>query len=118
MHVSSPAGHEIKANVRDEAPENYLGDRNGQGDEDYSEKRRQTLFDPAEVDLPDAFEHRHADEYQYGRSRIRRHHSRQRREKETRQKTKRGEDRRQPAVPARTDARDALDIRGSRRTAR
>src|SRR6185503_20119402 len=40
MNIFATANNQIKANVRNEAPEYSLGNREGQGDEDYSQKRR------------------------------------------------------------------------------
>ncbi len=58
----------------------------------------------------DAAKHRRADENQHRRRRICRNHSRERRQKETGQKTKRGEHRSQPGAPAHVDSRDAFDV--------
>src|SRR5215204_1510193 len=93
MNFSSTADHQIKANVRNEAPEYSLGNREGQGDEDYSQKTRQALFNFPKINLVDTLEHRCADQHQHRRSRIERHHRGERRQKEARQKAKRGEDR-------------------------
>src|ERR1051325_1704362 len=92
MNLSSTAGQHIKANVRNESPEYALGDREGKGDEDYSQKRGQALLDFSEIDLVDALEHRRADENQNRRRRVSGNHARKRREKETRQKAERRED--------------------------
>src|SRR6185503_2752098 len=86
MNLFAATDNEIKANVRNEAPEYSLGDREGQGDEDYSQKRRQTLLDFPKIDLVYTLEHRRAHENQNGRRRINRYHSRERRQKEARQK--------------------------------
>ena len=51
MNLFATANNQIKANVRNEAPEYSLGDREGQGDEDYSQKRRQTLLNFPKIDL-------------------------------------------------------------------
>ena len=51
MNFFATADNKIKANVRNESPEYSLGDREGQGDEDYSQKSRQTLFNFPEIDL-------------------------------------------------------------------
>jgi hypothetical protein len=40
MNLSPTADNKIKANVRNESPEYSLGYREGQGDEDYSQKCR------------------------------------------------------------------------------
>ena len=64
MNLFATADNKIKANVRNESPEYSLGDREGQGDEDYSQKRRQTLFNFPEIDLAHAPEHRRADQQQ------------------------------------------------------
>src|SRR5688500_20181544 len=78
MNISPTANHKIKANMRNEAPEYSLGDRKGQGDEDYSQKRRKTFLDFDEVYGRYAFEHRSADQHQYRRGRKKGHHPRQR----------------------------------------
>src|SRR5215217_3864072 len=91
MNFFTTANYQIKANVRNEAPEYSLGDREGQGDEDYSQKRGQTLFYFAEVDVVDALEHRRSNEHQNRGRSINRYHSRQRRQKEAREEAKRGE---------------------------
>src|SRR6185503_15507351 len=105
-----PADHQIKANMRNEAPEYSLGDREGQGDEDYSQKRRKTFLDFDEVDLRNAFEHRGADQHQYWRGCVRRHHARERGEKEAWEKAEGGENSRQSSAAADVDARNAFDV--------
>src|SRR5688572_12654634 len=87
MNISPTANHKIKANMRNEAPEYSLGDRKGQGDEDYSQKRRKTFLDFDEVYGRYAFEHRSADQHQYRRGRKKGHHPRQRGQEEAREKT-------------------------------
>ena len=117
MNIFATANNEIKANVRNEAPEYSLGNREGQGDEDYSQKRGQTLFNSSEIDSADALEHRHANENQHRRGRIRRHHPRERRQKEARQKAecrKHGSHARSPAA---VDSRNAFDVSRARRRA-
>ena len=48
--------------MRNETPEYSLGDGEGKGNEDYSQKRRQALFNFPKIDLIDASEHRRADQ--------------------------------------------------------
>ena len=91
MNLSATPDHQIKANVRNEAPEYALGDRKGKGDEDYSQKRGQPLFNFPKINLINAPEHRRAHQHEHRRSRVNRNHPGERRQKETRQKTKRGE---------------------------
>ena len=57
MNIFATANNEIKANMRNEAPEYSLGYREGQGDEDYSQKSRKTLLNFPEIDVADALEH-------------------------------------------------------------
>ena len=57
MNIFATSNNEIKANVRNEAPEYSLGNREGQGDEDYSQKRGQPLLNFREINLVDALEH-------------------------------------------------------------
>src|SRR5687767_12523118 len=113
MNISPTANHKIKANMRNEAPEYSLGNRKGQGDEDYSQKRRKTFFDFDEINLRNAFEHCGADEHQNRRGRVKRNHPGERRQKEARQKTERREDRGQSGASADVDAGDTLDVRSS-----
>ena len=89
MNIFATANNQIKANVRNEAPEYSLGDREGQGDEDYSQKRRQTLFNFPKIDLVDTLEHRRAHQNQNRRGCVNRNHSGERRQKEARQKAER-----------------------------
>src|ERR1041385_5737547 len=89
MNLFAAADSQIKTNMRNEAPEYSLGDRKGQGDEDYSQKRGQTLLNFPKIDVVDALEHRRAHENQNRRSRINRNHAGEWREKEARQKAKR-----------------------------
>ena len=49
--------------MRNETPEYSLGDGEGKGNEDYSQKRRQALFNFPKIDLIDASEHRRANCY-------------------------------------------------------
>ena len=58
MNIFATANNEIKANMRYEAPEYSLGYREGQGDEDYSQKSRKTLLHFLKIDVADALEHR------------------------------------------------------------
>src|SRR5215218_4134376 len=108
MNLFPAADNEIKTYVRDEAPEYSLGYGKCQGDEDYSQKRRQTLLDFAEINLADAFEHRGADENQHRRRRIRWNHARQGRQKEARQKAERRKNGRHARSSADVDAGDAF----------
>src|SRR5678815_4242994 len=91
MNLFTTANNQIKADVRNEAPEYSLGNREGQGDEDYSQKRRQTLLDFPKINVVDALEHRRAHQNQNRSSCVDRNHSRERREEEARQKAKRRE---------------------------
>src|SRR5919205_3610572 len=113
VNLFATADHQIKANVRNEAPENSLGDGEGKGDEDYSQKRRESFLNFSEINLVNAAKHRRADEDQHRRGRVKRHHARERREKETRQKTKRGKDRSHSGATAAINAGDALDVSGT-----
>src|SRR5262245_63073226 len=87
MNFLATANNQIKANMRNEAPEYSLGDREGQGDEDYSQKRWQTLLNFPEINLAHALEHRCTNQNQHGRSRVNRNHSGERRKKEAGQET-------------------------------
>src|ERR1044072_7103175 len=89
MNIFATADNQIKANMRNEAPEYSLGNREGQGDEDYSQKRRKTLLNFTEIDVADTFEHRRTDQNQNRRSCVDWNHPGERREKEARQKTER-----------------------------
>src|ERR1041384_5952633 len=100
MNIFATANNEIKANVRNEAPEYSLGNREGQGDEDYSQKRGQTLLNFSKIDVADALEHRRSDQNQNRRSRINRNHAGEWREKEARQKAKRCKHRSHAGTPA------------------
>jgi len=117
MNIFATSNNQIKANVRNEAPEYSLGNRKGQGDEDYSQKSRKTLFNFPEIDVADALEHRRAHQNQDRRSCVDWNHSGQRRQKETRQKAKRREHRSHSGTPAAVDSRNALDVSGTRRGA-
>ena len=79
MNIFATADNQIKANVRNEAPEYALGNREGKGDEDYSQKRRQAFLDFSEIDLVDALEHRRANEDQNRRRGVSGNHARKRR---------------------------------------
>src|SRR5215203_3042299 len=113
MNLFAATNNQIKANVRNEAPEYSLGNRKGQGDEDYSQKSRKTFLNFSEIDLVDTFEHRRADEKQHGRGRIRRNHARERRDKEARQKTECREHRSQSSASAAVYASDTFDVSSS-----
>src|ERR1044072_5473376 len=89
MNIFATANNEIKANMRNEAPEYSLGYREGQGDEDYSQKSRKTLLNFLEIDVSDAFEHRCAHQNQNRRGCVNWTHSGERRQKEARQETER-----------------------------
>src|SRR5215213_2810244 len=91
MNLSSTADNQIKANMRNEAPEYSLGYREGKGDEDYSQKCRKTLFNFPEIDVVDASEHCRAHQNQNRRCRIHRNHAREGRQKEAWQETERRE---------------------------
>src|SRR5262245_24192368 len=91
MNFFAASDYQIKANVRNEAPEYSLGDREGKGDEDYSQKCRKTFFNFSKINLSDAAKHRCAHQNQHGSSRSQRDHTDERRQKETRQKAERSE---------------------------
>jgi hypothetical protein len=98
MNLFATADNQIKANVRNEAPEYSLGDRKGQGDEDYSQKCRQTFLNfPKSIWLTllniDAPTRTSTGAVAYAEP------SRERREKEARQKAERGKHRGQPVRP-------------------
>src|SRR6185295_19581610 len=90
MNISATADNKIKAHVRNEAPEYSLGYREGQGDEDYSQKRGQTLLYFPKIDVVDALEQRLAHQNQNRSGRINRNHSGEWRQKEAGQKAKCG----------------------------
>ena len=113
MNLFATANHQIKANVRNEAPENSLGDREGQGDEDYSQKTGQALFNFPEINLADAFEHRRAHEQQDRRGRICRTMPASQAMNKQGKKTESGEDRRQTRASAAIYARDAFNVGSS-----
>src|SRR5881275_3160752 len=100
--------------MRNETPEYALGDREGKGNEDYSQKRRQSLFNFSKIDLTDASKHRRPDQNQNRRGCVSRNHARQRREKETRQKTESSEHGSHACAAAAADAGDALDVSSAR----
>src|ERR1043166_5870873 len=108
MNLFATADYQIKANVRNETPEYALGDREGKGDEDYSQKRWQTFLNFSEIDLVDAAKHRRAHEQERRRGRVERHHPRERRKKEPRQKAECGEVCRPAGAAAAVDPRDAF----------
>src|ERR1041384_4408943 len=82
MNIFATANNQIKANVRNEAPEYSLGYREGQGDEDYSQKSRKALLNFAKIDVADALEHRRAHQNQNRRSCVDWNHPSERRQKE------------------------------------
>src|ERR1044071_302847 len=90
MNLFAAANNQIKANGRNEAPEYSLGNREGQGDEDYSQKRRQALFYFPKIDVVDALEHRRADQNQNRSSCVDGNHPGEWGQKEAGQKAKRG----------------------------
>src|ERR1044072_1805661 len=100
MNLFATANNEIKANVRNEAPEDSLGDREGQGGEGYSEKRRYALLGFTKIDVVHALEHRRAHEYQNRRRCINWNHAGEWRQKEARQKAKRRKHSSHTSAPA------------------
>jgi hypothetical protein len=64
VNLFSTTNNQIKANMRNETPEYSLGYREGQGDEDYSQKSRQPFLNFPKIDAVDAPEHRRADQNQ------------------------------------------------------
>src|ERR1700741_185344 len=117
MNLFATANNQIKANVRNEAPEYSLGNREGQGNEDYSQKSRQTFLYFPKIDVADALEHRRAYQNQNRRSRVHGHHSGERRQKEARQEAERRKYRGHSGAPATIDSRNALDVGRARRCA-
>ena len=99
----------------DEAPQDALGDGEGEGDEHDGQEGGQAVLQLREVDGGDAPEHRGPDQDQHGRGGVGGHHPRQRRHEEAGQEAQRGEDRGQPRAPAGVDARGALDVGRARR---
>src|SRR5687768_12785874 len=87
MNFFPTANDEIKTNMRNESPEYSLGYREGKGDQDYSQKSRETLFNFREIDVVDASEHRRAYQNQDRRCRIHGNHARERSQKEAGQET-------------------------------
>src|ERR1044071_7892950 len=89
MNLFATANNQIKANVRNEAPEYSLGDRKGQGDEDYSQKRGQTLLNFPKIDVADDLEHLCPNQNQNRRRCVDWNHACERRQKEAREEAKR-----------------------------
>ena len=117
MNIFATANNQIKANVRNEAPEYSLGNREGQGDEDYSQKSRQTLLNFPKIDVADALEHRRPHQDQNRRSCVEWNHPGEWRQKEARQKAQRRKNRGHTRTPAAVDSGNALDVGRSRRRA-
>src|SRR5262249_34739202 len=110
MNLSATADNEIKANVRNEAPEYSLGNREGQGDEDYSQKCRETLLNFPKIDVADALKHRRAHQNHTRRGGVDWNHAGEWRQKEPGQKAERRKPRSHPRAPAAVDSCNALDV--------
>src|SRR4051794_16616301 len=110
MNLFATADNQIKANMRNEAPEYSLGYREGQGDEDYSQKRGQTLFNFPKIDVMDALKHRRPHQKKTRRRRIHGNHAGEWRKKEARQKAKRRKSRGHAGAPAAVDSGNAFDV--------
>src|SRR5258706_226892 len=67
MNLPTAANHQIQPDMRNESPEDSLGDRKRQRNQNQSQKRRHAFFDLPKVDPADALEHSSAHQNQNDR---------------------------------------------------